>query len=195
MSFLSYSDVASILSEGSDIHACFDPNQIVLDWDNTTYFLLACWMNNLKVAKGLLKLGADIAAKDTSGNTALMHACLDSKGQSELIKWLLCQPEVVASINDTTTDYGYSALCYAAYYGNMSIIRMLLHYGADRDATITNGTTAAQWARTYGKEESAQFIEDWTPIDEWRPWTHHDMPQTYRSAIRTLVLLAKTEFY
>ncbi len=31
MSFLSYSDVASILSEGSDIHACFDPNQIVLD--------------------------------------------------------------------------------------------------------------------------------------------------------------------
>jgi len=84
--------------------------------------------NNLALAKLLLKMGADVNAKDKYGNTPLIKAVLRFDSQSfELIKLLL---EHGADVN-AKNEYKETALIIATADIRINIIKLLLEYGAD----------------------------------------------------------------
>ncbi len=199
-----YSVLAPLLcEEGADItrerYPQWDVNSIAPESrSGDSYFLLACIKGDLRVAKAMMQLGANIAAKSTkmSNCTALMCACLgNQKERGELIKWLLQHAEVLASIDDTDRILnGWTALHYAVAYSHKEVVRMLLCYGMDHTVRNEEGKSPADvvtYPVTTGNEH---LINNWIPIEEWRPWTHEMTPRKFRNSIRTLVLLAKISY-
>ncbi len=162
-----------------------------------SYFLHACSRGDLQVAKALLELGADETAKEKDGSTALINACLgDEEERAELVKWLLRQAEVLASIDDMWAG-GDTALHMAAVHDNKAAVLVLLCFGADRAKRLIWGITAAMRAEQDGdgpgREEVAQLIRSMQiiPKNEWRPRKHICFPLAYREAIKTILILRK----
>jgi hypothetical protein len=183
----------------------------------SSYFLIACKNGDLRVAKVLLEMGANVAAKNQYGITALMHACGTSMiGKNEygitalmhacgtsmigsrsgpMVAWLLEQRGVCASMDDAD-DNQNTALHYAIMdrnHVNVEIVRMLLCYGVDRTCRNHWNKTAAEELRSCGSIVLAKLIEDWKEpeIEEWRPWNAKRAPAKYRGALRSLLVLAK----
>ncbi len=166
---------------------------IMITMSNTTKEFLARCSNHhftLEEAKLFVESGADVAWKDKFGQTLLMNASIrygGADGRPKLVKWLLSYPKVLKSINDQSI-YGGTALHTAAQCNNISVIRVLLSYGADPTICDLWDQTAAQSA---GTEEVAQLIETSFEVKEWRHHNHLNQYPCYRRAMCTLVTLAK----
>lgn len=73
----------------------------------------------------LVANGADMDARDGHGQTALMIAAAEGRGQ--VVDWLVgCGADL-----DHTAKYGLSALMLAVVRGHLDIVRMLTNAGAD----------------------------------------------------------------
>ena len=71
-----------------------------------------------------LESGANVNAKDSNGETALMHA--SRKGRVDIVRHLLKNG---ADVNIPNND-GWTALMYASKYGHHDVFRTLRNYGA-----------------------------------------------------------------
>ena len=103
--------------------------------------------NELPLLKNLLKLGAQVNAKDINGygQTPLMLA--SKLGNLEILYELI---DHGANIDDTNID-GYSAMIIAAENGQMKIVEQLIKKGADLNASTKDGNTALILAAQKGQ--------------------------------------------
>ncbi len=86
----------------------------------------------------LMDAGADINTFDEYGGTILMSAA--HGGNVNIILFLLSQPQ--ANVNATTPINKNTALMFAAEYGHLEVVRILLDHGAMTDVVNRVGDTA-----------------------------------------------------
>jgi len=142
--------------------------------------------DNAEVVRGVLDAGADVAAADPDGRTALMLAAFN--GYTETVRLLLERGASVddrdglgrtplmfgstGPFNDTVElllesgadpnlaeeSEGFTSLMFAAGEGQMEVVRTLLRKGANPRAVDHDGDTAADHARTKGHEDVARAL-------------------------------------
>ena len=96
---------------------------------------------SIKLAERLIKLGANIEARDSDGMTALM--CAARYGHADFCRFLL---EKDAKIN-LKDGRGMTAIMYAAANGYTAICTLLLSNGADAKLTNYDNMAAAGMAK------------------------------------------------
>jgi tetratricopeptide (TPR) repeat protein len=102
----------------------------------------------------LLASGANIAARDQDGKTALIFAAHNRK--TDTMEFLLKKG---VPVDDRTYD-GETALMRAAFFGSANNVRLLLQKGADIEAKNKDGETALILAAKAGYVESARVLLD-----------------------------------
>jgi hypothetical protein len=104
--------------------------------------------------KRLLAEGADVNARDQSGESALLLAVLNcSEG---LVRSLL---EAGAEVNVIGSE-GETPLIRAAARGKTEVVRLLLAYGADVNAKSEFGRTALSAAKQYGHLAVIKLLQE-----------------------------------
>lgn len=120
----------------------------------------ACKSNNLADAKCLVKAGASLAQENWNGWTPLLFACQSADpSRAALVEWILSRADGRRTL-DRKSKWGDTALIAAARYGNGAIARLLLHSGADAEATSISGKAALDWAVEMEHADIAAAIEE-----------------------------------
>jgi ankyrin repeat protein len=127
---------AVLMSAGADVNATNNQDD--------TPLLAAVAAGNLELVKLLVRAGANLAAKNKYGFTALMLACKENKEEAAALLMLACKEEKeeaaallteatqnAAALDVQDTKYKRSALHYASSSGLESIVAKLLSLGAD----------------------------------------------------------------
>jgi ankyrin repeat protein len=102
----------------------------------------------------LLKVNAEVGARDADGSTALHFA--SEHGHEPVVGLLL---DKGADVGAQETD-GWTALHWASLKGRESIVRMLLDKGADVEARETDGSTPLLIASQRGHEAVVRLLID-----------------------------------
>ncbi len=107
----------------------------------------------IKIAEMLLEAGADINAKDSSGNTALINA--SQIGRIKLVDMLLKRGADVNIQNNS----GYTALMGSiTFEGYIGIAKMLIDARADVNIKDKDRYTALMWASLNGYTETIELL-------------------------------------
>ena len=101
----------------------------------------------------ILDRGADINTRNKEGETALMVASLEGRG--EIVKLLLARG-ADANIMDSV---GATALLYAAVGGSADIMKLLLDRGADPDAKTNDGESALSISLIKGNKAAVDVLQ------------------------------------
>jgi ankyrin repeat protein len=101
-----------------------------------TRLMSLSWMGDAERVSFLLKVNADIEARDAGGWTPLLLASL--KGHEPVVRLLLSRG---ADAGAALTD-GATPLYAASQQGHEPVVRLLLDRGADPTAARTDGTTS-----------------------------------------------------
>ena len=117
-------------------------------------FMRAAQGGQQGATKLLLDHGADVAAADNSGSTALMLAAIG--GHEAVTKLLLDHGADVAA----ATNHGRTALMLAATGGHEAVTKLLLDHGADVAAATNDGYTALMHAAAGGHEAVTKLLLD-----------------------------------
>ena len=114
-------------------------------------------ISNLNVVqtKACLAKGADPLARDPSGNTTLITACLSGE-KMELVQLLL---DKGVPVNASNTN-GYTALILASERGNPEIVKLLLQMKADVNAQSNSGMSALMMAAMRNRLEALRLLLD-----------------------------------
>ena len=89
----------------------------------------ACSFGHLKIAEYLISKGADVYAKNFSGNSVIHYAC--KSGLLPIVQYLIEEKYIYVDIK------GYSKrtpLHFAAKYGHLQVVKYLISKGANKDA-------------------------------------------------------------
>ncbi len=129
-----------------------------------TGLMIGAWEGNLELMRLYLARGADINARNGSGETALTLAAW--KGRLEVVKWLL---ERGARINSEPRQW--SPLHYAVFAGHKEVADYLISQGADIDARSTNGSSVLMMAVYEGRDDLVRTLvekgADRTVKNDW----------------------------
>jgi ankyrin repeat protein len=106
----------------------------------------AARLGRVDMIPALLQAGADIAALDGMGHTALILACYH--GHEDAVDLLL---ELGAAVDQPDGARGNTALMGAAFKGLAEIAGTLLEAGADPDTVNNAGQTALMFAALFGR--------------------------------------------
>ena len=109
----------------------------------------------LKKVKYLVRLGADVNAKDNWGETVLIDAV--NLGHIEVVK---CLVEHGADLEAKDEWYGETALMKAAASGKLDVVKCLAECGADLEVKDKDGDMALDHARMWGKADCLKFLEE-----------------------------------
>lgn len=113
----------------------------------------ACEHDNLYVAEMLLKYGADICARNTSGSTPLHIICL--RGSNSMVG-LIGEAQV-----NVATDSGLTLLHCAADQGHVEVCRALVHLGGvSVNSRDDRGLTPMHYACIAGHQVVAELLVD-----------------------------------
>jgi tankyrase len=97
--------------------------------------------------------------------------------------------------NDNCTDddmYGNTPLTYAAIYGHVEVVRVLLEGGANVDRAEGKGSTALHYAALYGRLDMCCLLLDWgAKVDRLNEWKntplHYAAENGHLSVVELLV--------
>jgi uncharacterized protein len=104
--------------------------------DGYTALILSAYDEHPDALKLLLSAGADACAADRRGNTALMGALF--KGETEIATMLLDTHCAIDQVNNA----GETALSFAALFGRLDMLPLLVARGADPNHADARGITA-----------------------------------------------------
>lgn len=107
--------------------------------DGYTPLILACYRNNIDIAKYIIDNGGDIN-KNSAMGTPLMAAVV--KGNLDIVKLLL---DKHADVNSTDANK-MTALLYASMFKNYEISRLLVKSNADPNFKDSRGNSALDYA-------------------------------------------------
>jgi ankyrin repeat protein len=110
-----------------------------------------------------LQQGLDIDLRDTKGNTLLMIAAYQGRG--ETVAMLLKAGAQV----DLRNDKGQTPLGGVAFKGHVEIARMLLDAGAD-PVGDQGGSTPADFATMFGRQEILTLLREHRPAAKPTRW-------------------------
>eukprot|EP00913_Durusdinium_trenchii_P020569 g19319.t2 len=130
-----------------------DPN--CQDADGHPAIMVAAAVGSRDILEMLLQAGADSTAVDELLETAL-HAAAEA-GQLECAEVLLENGETLQLVNQPQ-EAGLTPLHMASRNGHVEMIRLLLDFGACRDARDHMGVNALHVAAEYGQEEVVEFL-------------------------------------
>lgn len=116
-----------------------------------TGLMIGAWEGNIPMMELFLARGADIHRANRFGETALMLAAW--KNRRDALQWLLKHG---AKPNREYREW--TALHYAAFSGNATLIDDLLAAGADINARSTNGSTVLMMAAREGHADIARRL-------------------------------------
>lgn len=130
--------IERLAREGGDI----DKKKTSLNLEGVTPLYLAVEYQQLDAVKTLIRLGANVNAKDNYGMSPLMCAATTD----EAVELLTLLIGAGAKINDQDKE-GKSALDWAAFYGNVDAINLLLDNGANPNVVYGDRVSApVAWA-------------------------------------------------
>ncbi|MDP1525061.1 MAG: ankyrin repeat domain-containing protein [Rhodocyclaceae bacterium] len=116
-----------------------------------TGLMIGAWEGNIPLMALFLARGADIHRTNRFGETALMLAAW--KNRAEAMQWLL---ERGAQPNRAEREW--TALHYATFAGNATLVENLLAAGANPNARSTNGSTVIMMAAREGHAALAKRL-------------------------------------
>lgn len=131
-------------------------NLEVKDQIGRTPLLWAATNSNVELAHILLEMGADIAATNNRGRTAL-HLAAEShhkEQHQDMVKLLLNYGATPRAVSDG----GWTPLHNAAQSGYAPVVTLLLEANADINAELSNGMTPLHWAAFNGFEEIVRLL-------------------------------------
>lgn len=107
-----------------------------------------------EIAKLLLEQRADVNAKQSDGDTALIRAA--ASGNAPLVRLLIDQG---AEVNAKGSE-GKTPLMWALKRGDMELVAILLEKGADLSPKDQDGRTALMWAACFCEQAAVRaFVE------------------------------------
>jgi len=119
--------------------------------------MISChWGRSIPLCKMLVNGGADPAAVDLDGDTALHKACY--YGKEEVIAYLLSLPAVKSCL-ECKNKLGRTPLAVAAWRGSGDIVTMLIEAGADHNSQDSTGRTPLQLAERVGKPGTTEALK------------------------------------
>jgi uncharacterized protein len=121
--------------------------------DGTTALMRAAAYEYHAVVALLLENGANVEARDSTGDTALL-ICAARGGDPAIAALLL---EKGADIETKNND-GHTALMLAAAYGRPAITALLLERGANIDTKDHAGNTARMWAARNDRHDDRRAV-------------------------------------
>jgi len=127
------------------------PNET--DDSGRTGLQIAAVNGNMQIAAILIKVGANLEAKDKLGNTALHLAA--ERNQVEMAQLLL---DVGAAV-DAENRNGMTPLMVAASRGYTAIVQALLAKGANARKTDFTGRDAVSWASEGRRAVVVQMLQ------------------------------------
>ena len=134
---------------------------------------LAVINNNTSMTKALLSHGADPAAPDASGNTALMWSVGTDAPNPEIMELLLAK----GADANTKNNAGESALTWAIRRGNMPAVARLKMAGASNEAAVRK---AAESAIALLQKSGPQFVK----VSGCASCHHQSLPQMLNGVAR-----------
>jgi uncharacterized protein len=117
--------------------------------------IMACQLNDLESASGLLKSGANVNQFWRGGTTPLMTAA--EWGHVDLARYLLVHGALPNEISQSSGD---SALFHALNHRNFAILTLLIENGADVNLPTNSGTTPLQSAALDNDLPLVRFLQD-----------------------------------
>ena len=117
-----------------------------------TALILSAYDNHPDTLKALLAAGANACAADQHGNTALMGALF--KGETNIANMLI---DTHCAI-DQTNNAGETALSFAALFGRLDMIPVLVAHGANVNHVDARGGTALQMALAQRNTSAADAL-------------------------------------
>ena len=116
--------------------------------------VLAAYHGQTEVVRSLLASGADPSQKSPAGWSALMHAINGKFPEvaAQLIK-------AGCDVNAREPDQDWTALCLAAFTGDLDTTKRLLEKGADASAQTTEGWTPLTLAIQHKHEKVALALQ------------------------------------
>ncbi|OLY78703.1 Ankyrin repeat protein nuc-2 [Smittium mucronatum] len=120
----------------------------------------SCQRDDWKIANSLLSYGLDVAtATNTSGQIALHISCLN--GNYNLSKWLI---ENGSSVFATDKFSTWTSLFYAASYGHIEIVKLLIHHNSNPLSIDDQNHSPAFYAAYNGHIECAQILSSFITL-------------------------------
>ncbi len=120
--------------------------------DDTSLLRISRKINSWETFKYLIDHGANINAKDRSGNTGLIIEA--GNGNEERVKYLIDHGADVNAQNRRRL----TALYYAAPSGHENIVKYLVEYGADPNKENDFGETPLHLAASSGHENIVKYL-------------------------------------
>jgi ankyrin repeat protein len=115
-----------------------------------TVLMVAAAKGQSDIVKFLYGKGADINARDSDSQTALMYASrhrLNATPDNTIAEFLLSNG---AEVNVRSKKKGYTVLMLAASAGNVELVQQLLEKGADPEIADNFGVSALAMAQERG---------------------------------------------
>lgn len=138
-------EVRSLVTAGADLDTRTVENQWPYTPAGDTPLIQAVKAGAATTAQVLVGLGADLAAANDFGQTALHRAVTNR--YPALVESLI---GAGAEVNPAEQHYGWTPLHRAALTGDAGIVDTLLAAGADPEAVLVDGRTPADCAHTNG---------------------------------------------
>jgi len=132
-----------------------DDIMVLIGTSSVSPLVAVARFGNMRVAKALLDLGADVDGTDGSGITPLGRAALGN--QIDMAKMLIARG---ADLNHVD-NLGMTPLLYAASidFGDAEMVKLLLKAGAKPSAKSKEGKTALELAEGYGHARQALALK------------------------------------
>lgn len=142
----------------SELLKCGYRNIDAKNQDGQTAVHLASKFGNEEILTKLIENGANVNCRDTDGNTPLHYACRSPK--MTIVRMLI---DAKANIQARNNGTGCVPLHDAANEGNLEVVRELMSLGACKMPRSRYGEFPADFARTRGHNEIAEYLESYQP--------------------------------